>query len=304
MKFHCRRRRGGFTRTEELAWAISLRHLNQSVQLFKRFGVLWPDWRVIVRTGCRSRYALEHAQDGSGAGRERSQRLAAHWRANGLKPHLVHGFKVSADPLFVEKLEDIVGLYMSPPEHAECPPQDRSRDAQGQDPASDRRQLRHAQAPRRAGLAGHIHLDQERARHSAKSRSREQSLKFQTERNTRRAPPSAECHGQPPEKGRWPERRNGRRTQCAARKSCTAAIVAAGASSISQWPAFGTTSSCTFVAALRMTTATLAPKAFSAPMASTGIASFVSIALRLSASSFWSIARNWANAECIAPGLA
>src|SRR5712671_7230706 len=99
-------------------------------------------------------------------------------------------------------------------------------------------------------------------------------------------------------------RRSGRRIQCAARKSRTAAIVAAGASSISQWPAFGTTTSWTFVAALRMTTATLAPKAFSAPMASTGIASFVSIALTLSASSFWPIARNWANAECIAPGLA
>jgi transposase len=41
-----------------------------------------------------------------------------HWQANGLKPHLVRGFKVSRDPQFVEKLEDIVGLYMSPPEHA------------------------------------------------------------------------------------------------------------------------------------------------------------------------------------------
>jgi transposase len=40
------------------------------------------------------------------------------WRANGLKPHLVETFKVSRDPNFVEKLEDIVGLYMSPPEHA------------------------------------------------------------------------------------------------------------------------------------------------------------------------------------------
>lgn len=40
------------------------------------------------------------------------------WRANGLKPHRVRGFKVSRDPKFVEKLEDIVGLYMSPPEHA------------------------------------------------------------------------------------------------------------------------------------------------------------------------------------------
>lgn len=41
-----------------------------------------------------------------------------HWQANGLKPHLVRGFKVSRDPKFIEKLEDIVGLYMSPPEHA------------------------------------------------------------------------------------------------------------------------------------------------------------------------------------------
>src|SRR5665213_2102649 len=41
-----------------------------------------------------------------------------HWQATGLKPHLVRGFKVSRDPQFVEKLEDIVGLYLSPPEHA------------------------------------------------------------------------------------------------------------------------------------------------------------------------------------------
>jgi len=44
--------------------------------------------------------------------------VSRHWRAHGLKPHLVRGFKVSRDPKFVEKLEDIVGLYMSPPEHA------------------------------------------------------------------------------------------------------------------------------------------------------------------------------------------
>lgn len=40
------------------------------------------------------------------------------WQAHGLKPHLMRGFKVSRDPDFVEKLEDIVGLSMSPPEHA------------------------------------------------------------------------------------------------------------------------------------------------------------------------------------------
>lgn len=41
-----------------------------------------------------------------------------HWQANGLKPHIVRGFKVSRDPKFAEKLEDIVALYLSPPEHA------------------------------------------------------------------------------------------------------------------------------------------------------------------------------------------
>ena len=40
------------------------------------------------------------------------------WKRHGLKPHLVRTFKVSNDPRFVEKLEDIVGLYMNPPEHA------------------------------------------------------------------------------------------------------------------------------------------------------------------------------------------
>jgi transposase len=40
------------------------------------------------------------------------------WRAHGLKPHLVRTFKLSRDPRFTEKLEDIVGLYLNPPEHA------------------------------------------------------------------------------------------------------------------------------------------------------------------------------------------
>ena len=40
------------------------------------------------------------------------------WKAHGLKPHLVRTFKVSNDPNFAEKVEDIVGLYLNPPEHA------------------------------------------------------------------------------------------------------------------------------------------------------------------------------------------
>jgi transposase len=40
------------------------------------------------------------------------------WRAHGLKPHIVRGFKLSNDPQFIEKVRDIVGLYMNPPDHA------------------------------------------------------------------------------------------------------------------------------------------------------------------------------------------
>jgi hypothetical protein len=40
------------------------------------------------------------------------------WHANGLKPHLTETFKVSRSPQFVEKLEDIVGLYLMAPERA------------------------------------------------------------------------------------------------------------------------------------------------------------------------------------------
>ena len=40
------------------------------------------------------------------------------WKARGLKPHLVQTFKVSNDPRFEEKLVDVVGLYLNPPEQA------------------------------------------------------------------------------------------------------------------------------------------------------------------------------------------
>ena len=38
--------------------------------------------------------------------------VARVWRAHGLKPHLVRTFKVSNDPRFAEKLEDVIGLYL------------------------------------------------------------------------------------------------------------------------------------------------------------------------------------------------
>ncbi len=40
------------------------------------------------------------------------------WAAHGIKPHLIRTFKLSKDPKFEEKLVDVVGLYMDPPEKA------------------------------------------------------------------------------------------------------------------------------------------------------------------------------------------
>jgi len=51
----------------------------------------------------------------SGLGRTTVQHV---WRAFGLQPHRSETFKLSNDPLLIEKVRDIVGLYMNPPEHA------------------------------------------------------------------------------------------------------------------------------------------------------------------------------------------
>jgi hypothetical protein len=59
------------------------------------------------------------------------------WRAHGLKPYRVESFKISRDPDFAAKLEDVVGLYLNPPEHAPV----LSADEKGQIQALDRTQL-------------------------------------------------------------------------------------------------------------------------------------------------------------------
>jgi len=45
-------------------------------------------------------------------------RVSQIWRAFGLKPHLVDDFKISTDPQFIDKVRDVVGLYLNPPEAA------------------------------------------------------------------------------------------------------------------------------------------------------------------------------------------
>jgi transposase len=40
------------------------------------------------------------------------------WKRHGLKPHRIRSFKLSKDPKFADKLDEIIGLYLNPPEHA------------------------------------------------------------------------------------------------------------------------------------------------------------------------------------------
>ena len=47
-----------------------------------------------------------------------SRTIGRVWRAHGRKPHLVLTFKVSKNPRFADKLEDVEGLYLNAPEHA------------------------------------------------------------------------------------------------------------------------------------------------------------------------------------------
>ena len=61
---------------------------------------------------------MEPAVDGPGLGGLSASTVGRVWRACGLKPHLSETFKLSKDRLFVEKVRDIVGLYLHPPERA------------------------------------------------------------------------------------------------------------------------------------------------------------------------------------------
>ena len=55
------------------------------------------------------------------------------WAESGLKPHRVKSFKLTNDKRFEEKLEDIVGLYLSAPEHAIVLPCDEKSQIQALD---------------------------------------------------------------------------------------------------------------------------------------------------------------------------
>ena len=73
------------------------------------------------------------------------------WSARGLKPHLIKNFKISNDPRFEEKLVDVVGLYLNPPEQAVV----LSMDEKSQIQALDRTQPSLPLKPGRAGTMTH-----------------------------------------------------------------------------------------------------------------------------------------------------
>ncbi len=71
------------------------------------------------------------------------------WRAFGLQPHRAETFKLSTDPLFAEKVRDIVGLYLSPPDRALVLCVDEKSQVQALDRTQPLLPLRPGQAERR-----------------------------------------------------------------------------------------------------------------------------------------------------------
>ena len=75
------------------------------------------------------------------------------WRAHGLQPHRMRQFKLSNDPRFVDKLRDVVGLYVDPPAHAIV----LSVDEKSQIQALDRTQRARRSTPSSTNYAAHKH---------------------------------------------------------------------------------------------------------------------------------------------------
>jgi transposase len=76
--------------------------------------------QIIRVTTTEKPHAATHWTVRTLAAELRTSRAMVHrvWQANGLQPHRTKTFKLSNDPQFAEKLVDVVGLYLNPPEHA------------------------------------------------------------------------------------------------------------------------------------------------------------------------------------------
>jgi hypothetical protein len=88
------------------------------------------------------------------------------WRAFALQPHRTETFKLSADPLFIEKVRDLVGLYLRPPDRALVLCVDKKSQIQALDRTQPLLPMRSGQVERRThDYAPRHHLAVRRARH-------------------------------------------------------------------------------------------------------------------------------------------
>ena len=73
-----------------------------------------------IRPNGSYRPRLDCGRVGAGSGRDRAVQTAISriWRAFGLQPHLVDTWKLSTDPLFIDKVRNVVGLHLDPPDTA------------------------------------------------------------------------------------------------------------------------------------------------------------------------------------------
>jgi transposase len=94
----------------------------------------------------RTHWSLRGMAKAAGLAPSTVQRI---WKAFALQPHRVETFKLATDPLFVEKVRDIVGLYLSPPERALVLCVDETSQIQALDRTQPMLPLRPGQAERR-----------------------------------------------------------------------------------------------------------------------------------------------------------
>jgi hypothetical protein len=78
-------------------------------------GRLPPLWRLHSEPPNATRWSTRLMAQAQGVSEATVRRI---WKRHGLQPHCLSTFKVSRDPQFVQKLIDVVGLYLNPPDKA------------------------------------------------------------------------------------------------------------------------------------------------------------------------------------------
>jgi hypothetical protein len=102
------------------SWPADSRGCSMSRGRARRARSPMPRWSVVALTLESKPVDATHWSTRSMAKRVGMSQTAISriWRAFALQPHRVETFKLSQDPLFVEKVRDIVGLYLAPPDKA------------------------------------------------------------------------------------------------------------------------------------------------------------------------------------------